>query len=89
MEHLGDQSFTINAGIQARYRISKRFDINVEYQGAILDDDMVVRGGFPNDGISGLTAGVTFRFGKTGFKKGYSSTLSRVTTLIWKQTTQL
>ncbi|KAA4957655.1 OmpA family protein, partial [Bacteroides fragilis] len=50
-----------------------RFDINVEYQGAILDDDMVVRGGFPNDGISGLTAGVTFRFGKTGFKKGYSS----------------
>ena len=26
----GDQSFTINAGIQARYRISKRFDINVE-----------------------------------------------------------
>ena len=69
----GDQSFTINAGIQARYRISKRFDINVEYQGAILDDDMVVRGGFPNDGISGLTAGVTFRFGKTGFKKGYSS----------------
>ena len=68
----------------APYKENRRFDI-VPFagiggafirkgdQGAILDDDMVVRGGFPNDGISGLTAGVTFRFGKTGFKKGYSS----------------
>lgn len=68
-----DQSFTINAGVQARYRVSKHVDVNVEYQGIILDNDIVNRGGFPNDGISGLTAGVTFHFGKTGFKKGYSS----------------
>lgn len=57
-----DQSFTINAGIQARYAISPRFDVNVEFQGMILDDDLVVRGGFPNDGIGGLTAGITYRF---------------------------
>lgn len=57
-----DQSFIIDAGIQARYAISERFDVNVEFTGMILDDDMVAKGGFPNDGIAGLTAGVTYRF---------------------------
>lgn len=63
-----DQSFTINAGIQARYAICSRFDVNVEFQGSILDDDLVVRGGFPNDGIGGLTAGVTYRFKNRSFR---------------------
>ena len=57
-----DQSFIIDAGIQARYALSERFDVNVEFTGMILDDDLVTRGGFPNDGIAGLTAGVTYRF---------------------------
>ena len=64
-----DQSFTINAGIQARYAISERFDINLEFQGMILDDDLVTRGGFPNDGIGGLTAGVTYRFKHRKFRQ--------------------
>lgn len=62
MTRKNDQSFTINAGIQARYAISERFDINIEFQGMILDDDLVAKGGFPNDGIGGLTAGITYRF---------------------------
>lgn len=34
----------------------------------ILDDDLVVRGGFPNDGIGGLTAGITYRFKNRSFR---------------------
>lgn len=64
-----DQSFVIDAGIQFRYAVSPRFDVNVEFQGMILDDDMVVRGGFPNDGISGLTAGITYRFKNREFRR--------------------
>lgn len=67
-----DQSFTINAGIQARFRLSQRFDLNLEYGGIILDDDLVTRGGFPNDGISNLSVGVTFRFKNRSFKKAVS-----------------
>ena len=67
-----DQSFTINAGIQARFRLSQRFDLNLEYGGMILDDDLVTRGGFPNDGISNLSVGVTFRFKNRSFKKAVS-----------------
>lgn len=63
-----DQSFIIDAGIQFRYAISKRFDINIEYQGMILDDDLVNIGGFPNDGISGVTAGFTYRFKNREFR---------------------
>ena len=67
-----DQSFTINAGIQARFRLSQRFDLNLEYSGIILDDDLVTRGGFPNDGITGLSVGVTFRFKNRSFQKAVS-----------------
>lgn len=63
-----DQSFTINAGMQARFVLSPRFDFNIEFQGMILDDDLVVRGGFPNDGIGGLTAGFTYRFKNRSFR---------------------
>lgn len=63
-----DQSFTLNAGIQARFMLSERFDFNIEFQGMVLDDDLVVRGGFPNDGIAGLTAGFTYRFKNREFR---------------------
>lgn len=67
-----DQSFTINAGVQARFRLCERFDLNLEYSGMILDDDLVTRGGFPNDGIMGLSVGVTYRFKNRSFKKAVS-----------------
>ncbi len=63
-----DQSFTIHAGIQGKFRLSKRFDANIEAQGLIFDDDMVVKGGFPNDGLAGLTAGITYYFKGRGFR---------------------
>lgn len=34
-------SFTINAGIQARFRLSQRFDLNLEYGGIILDSPCI------------------------------------------------
>ena len=63
-----DQSFTIHAGVQGKFRLSERFDANVEFQGLIFDDDMVVKGGFPNDGLAGLTAGITYYFKGRGFR---------------------
>ena len=47
------QSFTIHGGIQAKYKISERFDANIEFQ---------------NDGLGGLTAGVTYYFKGRGFR---------------------
>ncbi len=64
-----DQSFTVNAGLQARYAVSERFDVNVEFAGMLLDDDLVVKGGFPNDGIGGVTAGITYRFKNRKFRQ--------------------
>lgn len=62
------QSFTIHGGIQAKYKISERFDANIEFQGMIFNDKMVETGGFPNDGLGGLTAGVTYYFKGRGFR---------------------
>ena len=63
-----DQSFIIDAGIQARYDIDPRWSVNLEFKGMILDDDLVTRGGFPNDGLGGLSVGVSYRFNKKNFK---------------------
>ncbi len=62
------QSFTIHGGVQAKYKLSKCFDVNVEFQGMIFNDKMVEVGGFPNDGLGGLTAGVTYYFKGRGFR---------------------
>ena len=48
--------------------LSERFDFNIEFQGLILNDKLVKVGGFPNDGIGGLTAGFTYRFKGRGFQ---------------------
>lgn len=57
-----EQSFTIHGGVQFKFRLSERFDFNIEAQGLVLNDKLVKVGGFPNDGIAGLTAGFTYRF---------------------------
>lgn len=62
------QSFTIHGGIQGKFRLSERFDANIEFQGMIFDDKMVERGGFANDGLGGLTAGFTYYFKGRGFR---------------------
>lgn len=62
------QSFTIHGGIQGKFRLSERFDANIEFQGMIFNDKMVENGGFPNDGLGGLTAGITYYFKGRGFR---------------------
>jgi len=62
------QSFTIHGGIQAKFVLSERFDFNIEFQGLIFNDKLVKQGGFPNDGVGGLTAGFTYRFKGRGFQ---------------------
>lgn len=61
------QSFTIHGGVQGKFRLSERFDANIEFQGLIFNDKMVENGGFPNDGLGGLTAGFTYYFKGRGF----------------------
>jgi len=46
--------------------------LNLEYSGMILDDDLVARGGFPNDGIMGLGGGGAYRFKNRSFNKAVS-----------------
>ena len=62
------QSFTIHGGVQGKFRLSERFDANIEFQGMIFNDKMVEVGGFPNDGLGGLTAGFTYYFKGRGFR---------------------
>lgn len=62
------QSFVIHGGVQGKFRLSERFDANIEFQGMIFNDKMVEVGGFPNDGLGGLTAGFTYYFKGRGFR---------------------
>ena len=62
------QSFTIHGGLQGKFRLSERFDANVEVQGLVFNDKIVKEGGFPNDGLTGLTAVVTYYFKGRGFR---------------------
>ncbi|MDE7373704.1 MAG: OmpA family protein [Odoribacter sp.] len=62
------QSFTIHGGVQGKFRLSEHFDANIEFQGMIFDDRMVELGGFPNDGLGGLTAGFTYYFKGRSFR---------------------
>lgn len=62
------QSFVIHGGIQGKFRISEHVDLNLEFQGMIFDDKMVERGGFANDGLGGLTAGITYYFKGRDFR---------------------
>lgn len=69
------QSFTIHGGIQGKFKLSERFDANLEFQGMIFNDKMVKIGGFPNDGLVGLTAGITYYFKGRGFRTAPSQTI--------------
>lgn len=62
------QSFTIHGGLQGKFRLSERFDFNIEFQGMIFNDKMVDVGGFPNDGLGGVTGGFTYYFKGRGFR---------------------
>ena len=63
-----EQSFVLHGGIQGKFRLSERFDANIELQSMVFNDKMVQTGGFPNDGLAGLTAGITYYFKGRGFR---------------------
>ena len=63
------ESPTLNAGVQLAFRLSKRVDLNIEAQGSLLNEQFNrVSYKHLTDGIAQLSAGFTFRLGKTDFE---------------------
>ena len=59
----------MNAGILTAFRLSKRVDLNVEIQGSLLNEQFNrVEMNHLTDGIVQLSAGLTFKLGKTDFE---------------------
>lgn len=63
------ESPTLNAGLLTAFRLSKRVDLNIEAQGSLLQEHFNrVQQGHTCDGILQLTAGLTFKLGKSNFE---------------------
>ncbi|MDH6358551.1 OmpA family protein [Parabacteroides sp. PF5-9] len=63
------ESPSLNGGILTAFRLSKRIDLNVELQGSLLNEDFNrVSKRKLSDGIAQLSAGLTFKLGKTDFE---------------------
>lgn len=63
------ESPTLNAGILTAFRLSKRVDLTVEAQGSLLNEQFNrIQMGKLSDGIVQLSAGLTFKLGKTDFE---------------------
>ena len=63
------ESPTLNAGILTQWRLSKRVDLNVELQGSLLNEQFNRISRYHlTDGIAQLSAGLTFKLGKTTFE---------------------
>ena len=63
------ESPTLNAGILTAFRLSKRVDLNVEVQGSLLNEQFNrVSMYHLSDGIAQVSAGLTFKLGKTDFE---------------------
>ena len=63
------ESPTLNAGLLTAFRLSKRVDLNVEIQGSLLNEQFNrVEMNHLTDGIVQLSAGLTFKLGKTDFE---------------------
>ena len=63
------ESPTVNFGILTAFRLSKRVDLNLEVQGSLLNEQFNrVAMDHLTDGIGQLTAGLTFKLGKTDFE---------------------
>ncbi|MCD8193604.1 MAG: hypothetical protein LUD74_03470, partial [Tannerellaceae bacterium] len=63
------ESPSLNAGILTAFRLSKRLDLNIELQGYLLNEKFNrVDMGKLSDGIGQLSAGLTYKLGKTTFE---------------------
>ena len=68
-EYSRTESPTVNFGILTAFRLSKRVDLNVELQGSLLNEEFNrVSMSHLCDGIGQLSAGLTFKLGKTDFE---------------------
>ena len=69
VERARTESPSLNAGILTAFRLSKRVDLNVEVQGSLLNEQFNrVSMNHLTDGIVQLSAGLTFKLGKTDFE---------------------
>ena len=69
VERARTESPTLNAGILTAFRLSKRVDLNVEIQGSLLNEQFNrVDMNHLTDGILQMSAGLTFKLGKTDFE---------------------
>ncbi len=69
VERSRTESPTLNAGLLTAFRLSKRVDLNVEVQGSLLNEQFNrVDMNHLTDGIVQLSAGLTFKVGKTDFE---------------------
>ena len=63
------ESPTLNAGILTAFRLSKRVDLNIEYLGSLLNEQFNrIFYHHLSDGLTQLSAGFTFKLGKTDFE---------------------
>ena len=69
VERSRTESPTLNAGILTAFRLSNRVDLNVELQGSLLNEQFNrVSMHHLCDGLVQLSAGLTFKLGKTDFE---------------------
>ena len=69
VERARTESPTLNAGILTAFRLSNRVDLNVEIQGSLLNEQFNrVDMNHLTDGILQMSAGLTFKLGKTDFE---------------------
>lgn len=69
VERSRTESPTLNAGILTAFRLSNRVDLNVELQGSLLNEQFNrVSMHHLCDGLVQLSAGLTFKLGKTNFE---------------------
>ena len=69
VERARTESPTLNFGVLMAFRVSKRVDINVEAQGSLLNEEFNrVSMNHLTDGIAQVSAGLTFKLGKTDFE---------------------
>ena len=68
--YVGLHSPTVNFGILTAFRLSKRLDLNVEIQNALVNEQMFsyIETSWLNSSIMQLSAGLTFKLGKTDFE---------------------
>lgn len=83
-----NDSYSGHLSLMAKYRLPKGFDINLEVAGTILPDNFDGRHTGKPEGIVGVTAGVSYHFGKICLKKKNRRSASRnAGQMLWDEAT--